>query len=145
MDGLTAFRNLALAAGLAAGIGATLGAPSTTRATPRTPAVAGDTGADGAQVTPKMIEAGRSVFHGAGACFACHGMNMQGSAIAPPLDKKGKPWLAAKGGTYDAILHVVEAGVPGTAMVARPNGISDEAAKNVAAYIWAISQGKAKP
>lgn len=145
MDGLTAFRNLALAAGLAAGIGAAPRALPTTPATPITPSVPGDTGADGAQVTPKMIDAGRSVFHGAGGCFACHGMNMQGSAIAPPLDKKGKPWLAAKGGTYDAILHVVEAGVPGTAMVARPNGISDDAAKNVAAYVWAVNQGKAKP
>jgi mono/diheme cytochrome c family protein len=150
MDGLTVFRQVALAAGLAAGIGAAHGALSATpdtRLAPAAarPALAADTGADGSQVTPKMIDAGRTVFHGAGGCFACHGMNMQGSAIAPPLDKKGKPWVAAKGGTYDEILHVIQTGVPATAMIARPNGISDAAAKEVAAYVWAVNHGQAKP
>ncbi len=92
-----------------------------------------------------MIDAGKAVFHGAGGCFACHGMNMQGSAIAPPLDKKGQPWKAAKGGTYDAIVNVIDHGVAGTAMIARPNGISPAAVKQVAAYVWAVNHGKAKP
>ncbi|MDE3127911.1 MAG: hypothetical protein KGL38_07890, partial [Gemmatimonadota bacterium] len=74
-----------------------------------------------------------------------HGMNMQGSAIAPPLDKKGQPWKAATGGTYAAILGVIDHGVPGTAMIARPNGISADMAKNAAAYVWAVNHGKAKP
>ncbi len=30
-------------------------------------------------------------------------------------------------------------------MLARPNGINDTAVKNVAAYIWAVNHGKAKP
>lgn len=149
MDRLTLLRSAALAAGLAAAIGAARAAPSVTPAAPTpafstAPAVT-DTGADGADVTPAMIDAGRAVFHGPGGCFACHGMNMQGSAIAPPLDKKGKPWLAAKGGTYAEILHVIATGVPATAMIAHPNGISDAMAKNVAAYVWAVNHGRAKP
>lgn len=152
MDGFTVFRHIALAAGIAAGVGAAHDAVSllavAPHARPGTALLAtapADTDADAAQVTPKMIDAGRTVFHGGGGCFACHGMNMQGSAIAPPLDKKGKPWLAAKGGTFAEILRVITKGVPNTAMVARPNGISDDAAKNVAGYVWAVNHGGAKP
>jgi mono/diheme cytochrome c family protein len=138
MDGSRVLRYAALTVGLSAAVGAARGTT--------VPAMAHATAAaDTVQVTQKMIDAGKGVFHGAGGCFACHGMNMQGSAIAPPLDKKGKPWLAAKGGTYDEILKVVEHGVPATAMLAKPNGINDEQAKNVAAYVWAVNNGKAKP
>lgn len=116
-----------------------------------TPAVAGrDTaqaggGADGASVTDKMIAAGRAIYHGKGGCMACHGMNMQGSAIAPPLDKQGKPWMAATGGTFDKILYVVEHGVPNTAMLAHPNGISHQEASEAAGYVWAVNHRKIKP
>ena len=96
-------------------------------------------------VTGAMIDAGRNVFHGAGGCFACHGAQMQGSAIAPALDKKGKPWLAAKDGSYEAILNVITHGVPGTIMVAHPNGISDGMASEVAAYVWAVNHQGVKP
>ncbi|MGA9838133.1 MAG: cytochrome c [Gemmatimonadaceae bacterium] len=146
------FRRIALAAGVAAGIGTVLDAASLSAASTRAREAAtlvvaarADTGADGAQVTPHMIDAGRTIFHGQGGCFACHGLNMQGSAIAPPLDKKGKPWLAATGGMYAEILRVITRGVPNTAMLARPNGINDDAAKNVAAYVWAVNHGTAKP
>ena len=100
---------------------------------------------DTAQITTQMISAGRSVFHGQGGCFVCHGANLQGSPIAPPLDKEGKPWLAAKGGTYPQIFSVVTHGVPGTVMVAHPNGINDALATEVAAYIWAVNHRGVKP
>ena len=100
---------------------------------------------DTGQITTQMIGAGRGIFHGQGGCFVCHGANLQGSPIAPPLDKGGKPWLAAKGGTYPEIFRVVTHGVPGTVMVAHPNGINDALATEVAAYIWAVNHRGVKP
>src|SRR5487761_2067096 len=130
----TVLPRLALAAAMAAG-----GGKHPAAALPG-PAALPDTGAmvahplpaatalsdpDDAKVTAAMVDAGRGIFHGQGGCFACHGASLQGSAVAPPLDKHGKPWLAAKGGSFAAILQVVTHGVPGTIMVAHPNGISD--------------------
>jgi mono/diheme cytochrome c family protein len=100
---------------------------------------------DGATVTPAMVDAGRTIFHGQGGCFACHGLDMQGSAVAPPLNKRGKPWLAAKDGKYEAIVNVITHGVPGTIMIAHPNGINDSMVLKVAAYIWAVNHTGAKP
>jgi len=138
---LSMLQRVAVGLVLVASVGATHHRPRAGAAALR----ADTTGTDGADVTPKAIQNGRAVFHGQGACVACHGLNLQGSAIAPPLDKKGKPWLAAKGGTYDEILRVIEKGVPATAMLARPNGISDQAARDVAAYVWAVNHQGVKP
>jgi|SRR5579859_326400 len=95
-----------------------------------------------AQVTPAAIDAGRKIFHAEGTCFACHGANLEG-AIGPTL--AAHDWKDAKGGTFDAIVGVVTKGVDGTAMVAHPGGISDAQVQQVAAYVWAVSHGKAKP
>jgi len=93
------------------------------------------------EITDAMIDAGREVFHGPGTCFACHGQKLEGTGVAPSLtDDK---WLVADG-SYASILKVIQGGVNGTAMQAHPGGISDEMAKNVAAYVWALSKGKAK-
>jgi mono/diheme cytochrome c family protein len=100
---------------------------------------------DGANVTPAMISSGRSIYHGQGGCVTCHGANLQGSAVAPPLDKQGKPWLAAKGGTYAAVVNVITHGVLGTLMIAHPNGINDATAAQVAAHIWAVNHNGVKP
>ncbi len=100
------------------------------------------TAADSAQATPAAINAGRAVFHGPGTCVICHGANLEGG-VGPPLT--AHDWKDAKGGSYAAILGVVSKGVDGTAMVAHPGGINDEQAKQVAAYVWAVSHGKAKP
>jgi mono/diheme cytochrome c family protein len=89
------------------------------------------------------IDAGRDVFHGAGNCFVCHGANLEGGPMAPTL--LAHQWKDAKGGGYAAILGVIVNGVPGTAMVSHPSGISHEDAQRVAAYVWAVSHGKAKP
>ena len=95
-----------------------------------------------AQVTPAAIDAGRKVFHAEGTCFACHGANLEG-AIGPQLT--AHEWKDAKGGTFDAIVGVITKGVDGTAMVSHPGGISDAQVQQVAAYVWAVSHGKAKP
>jgi mono/diheme cytochrome c family protein len=93
--------------------------------------------------SPAAIDAGRKIFRGQGNCATCHGSHLQGTPMAPtPL---GPPWKDAKGGGYSAILGVVMNGVSGTNMAGHPGGISDTDAKNVAAYVWSVSQGKAKP
>lgn len=96
-----------------------------------------------AEPSAATIDAGRRIFHGKGTCFACHGGNLEGGPIAPPL--KAHQWKDAKGGELSAILYVDTHGVSGTAMVSHPGGISDQEAAQVAAYIWAVSQGRAKP
>lgn len=92
--------------------------------------------------SPAAVKAGRDVYHGAGTCQVCHGANLEG-VVGPSL--KGSAWKDAKGGGYDAILNVVMKGVPGTAMVGHQGGISDDDARKVSAYIWAVSHGKASP
>ena len=93
--------------------------------------------------SPAAIDGGRKIFHGQGTCITCHGSNLEGTPIAPTLT--AHDWKDAKGGTYEAILGVVTNGVSGTAMVSQPGGISDDEVKKVAAYVWAVSHGKAKP
>jgi mono/diheme cytochrome c family protein len=92
--------------------------------------------------TPAAISAGRDIYHSAGTCQVCHGANLEGG-VGPTL--KAHPWKDAKGGGYEAIFDVVTKGVSGTAMVSHPGGISDDDARKVAAYVWAVSHGKANP
>jgi mono/diheme cytochrome c family protein len=94
-------------------------------------------------VTPAAITAGRTIFRGAGTCAMCHGATL-GGGVGPQLTS-ADGWKDAKGGSYEAILSVVTKGVPGTAMASHPGGISDAQAEQVAAYVWAVSHGKAKP
>ncbi len=98
---------------------------------------------DTSAVTPAMIDAGRKIFHGKGTCFACHGSNLEGGPVAPPLT--AHQWKDAKGGDLAAIFYVDTHGVAGTMMIAHPGGISDAEAEEVAAYIWAVSHRGAKP
>ena len=98
---------------------------------------------DTSQITPEMVAEGRKIFHGRGTCFACHGMNLEGGPIAPPL--VAHPWKSAKAGDYANIFYVDTHGVQGTMMVAHPGGISDADAVRVAAYIWSVSHRGEKP
>ncbi len=98
--------------------------------------------ADSAVLTEQVLTAGRKVFHGQGTCHACHGDQLQGGPIAPSL--KGGKWRHIDG-SFEAILHTVRGGSPGTLMVAHPGGIDDGQTIQVATYVWAVSQGKIKP
>jgi Cytochrome c, mono- and diheme variants len=120
--------------GVMLGVG-TLGAQHPAAAAPPTP--------DTAAITSDIVNAGRRVFHGQGSCFACHGANLEGGPIAPPL--KPHVWKDAKGGELDAIYYVVTHGVSGTAMVSHPGGISDADAQRVAMYIWAVGHRGVTP
>jgi mono/diheme cytochrome c family protein len=98
--------------------------------------------ADSAVLTEQVLTAGRKIFHGQGTCHACHGDQLQGGPIAPSL--KGPKWRHIDG-SFEAILHTVRGGSPGTLMVAHPGGIDDGQTIQVATYVWAVSQGKIKP
>lgn len=119
-------------------------APSAQPPPPAAPSTATRRAAgDTVVVAQKDIDAGRKIFHGKGTCASCHGESLEGSAIAPTL--RDHPWTSAKGGTLDAIYDVILHGVPGTAMVSHPGGVSDADARRVASYIWAVSHGRTKP
>lgn len=90
----------------------------------------------------RAIDEGRKIFHGRGGCFACHGGKLQGGPVAPPLT--GPKWLHVDG-SLNEILNRIRTGMPGTVMIANPGGIADDESFYVANYIWAVSQGKAKP
>lgn len=92
--------------------------------------------------TDQAINAGRSIFHGNGTCHACHGADLKGGAVAPSL--RGPKWRHIDG-SYTGIFDRIDHGQPGTLMVAHPGDISEAEVAEVAAYVWAVSQGKAKP
>lgn len=97
---------------------------------------------DSITVRLKAIDAGRHVFHGEGTCFACHGPNLEGTAIAPTL--RAHKWRNGDG-SLAMIMRVVRTGVPNTAMISHPGGINEEELVEVTAYVWAVSRGAAKP
>lgn len=92
--------------------------------------------------TPEMIAVGRTLYAGAGTCFACHGATLTGTAVAPSLADAN--WKSGDG-SYASILTVVRNGLAGTAMTAYPAGITDEQAQAVSAYVWAVAQGSTEP
>lgn len=97
---------------------------------------------DSSLTTPAMIEAGRRVFHGKGSCHACHGDKLQGGPVAPALT--GPHWRHISG-TFDAIVDRIDNGNPGTIMVPHPGGITESQVFLVAAYVYAVSHGLARP
>jgi mono/diheme cytochrome c family protein len=97
---------------------------------------------DTSSFTDKVITDGRDVFRNHGGCIVCHGVDLKG-IIGPTLLEH--TWKDAKNGTPAEIFRVVLSGVAGTSMIARPNGINDTQARNVAAYVWAVNHRHIKP
>ena len=94
-------------------------------------------------IAPATIALGRTLFHGAAGCHACHGERLEGTPIAPTL--RAHKWKDAAGGTFPEIYRVISAGVSGTAMVAHPGGITDAQAIALASYIWAVNNRGVRP
>ena len=95
-------------------------------------------------VTDVNIEAGAAVFAGAGICVACHGPDARGT-IGPDLTDE--EWLHGDGSPA-SILERILKGVSAseakddTGAIMPPKGgsaITDEQARQVAAYIWSLS------
>jgi len=117
-------------------------APETPEATAAAPA-AMPAGELPAGVTPAMVEEGRTLFHGAGICYTCHGQNGTGVTGLGPALGDGE-WLHSDG-SYDAIVAQILKGVSadesktGVAMPAKGGAaITDDQAKAVAAYVFSL-------
>ena len=95
-----------------------------------------------AGVTPEMIVRGKTIFTGAGVCFACHGMAGEGVS-GPALSDT--VWIHSRG-EYDKIVALILTGVDAktskSGVVMPPRGgsaISDADVRAVAAYVWSLS------
>jgi mono/diheme cytochrome c family protein len=115
-------------------------------ATPETPApqAAAPTGQLPEGVTAAMAEEGRTLFHGAGICFTCHGQDGVGAPnLGPALGDA--EWLHSDG-SFEAIVNQINAGVPAaqskSGTVMPPKGgaatLTDEQVRAIAAYVYSL-------
>ena len=95
------------------------------------------------QVNDSAVARGRSLFHGTAQCVACHGPEGVGTDSGPALAEG--VWLHGPD-SYEGILSRILHGLPsawttrGTPMPMRGwNVMTDEEARDVAAYVWTIS------
>jgi mono/diheme cytochrome c family protein len=98
-----------------------------------------------AGVTAAMVDRGKTIFTGAGVCFACHGSDASG-ATGPNLSDT--TWIHGHG-KYEEIVAIITSGVPAkeskTGIMMPPRGgsaINDEDLRAVAAYVWSLSRAK---
>ncbi len=87
--------------------GGMMGARADTAAAPRAQAAAA-TAPDCPPIAQPLVDQGRAIFTGGGNCFACHGSNAKGTALAPDLTDQ--TWLNIDG-SYAAIADLVRTGV----------------------------------
>ena len=93
-------------------------------------------------VTQAMVDAGKTLYHGAALCSSCHGENGAGTAIGPKFDDT--VWLHSDG-SFPAIVNQIKVGVqtPKESMIPMlakgGSGITDEQVNQVAAYVWRLS------
>jgi mono/diheme cytochrome c family protein len=101
-------------------------------------------------MTLNMIRQGDELFRGKGGCVTCHGpdgggMPASGSGITAGLNYVPSEW-----GPIDSLIRV---GIPEPitrAPVAMPprgaaSNLTDEESRQIAAYVWAISQVRGEP
>lgn len=94
-----------------------------------------------------LVDKGKTIFTGAGLCYACHGANAEG-AVGPKLVGREGAFQHSDG-SYNALVTFVEKGVPKeeskSGIMMPPRGgskISDDDVKAVAAYVFSISRKK---
>jgi mono/diheme cytochrome c family protein len=103
-----------------------------------------------AGVTLDQIRQGDSVYHGKGGCNTCHGSDAMGMPNSGSALSLGLNFIPP---TPRAIDSLVTAGIPealtrsGVAMPGRGLGqnLTPEEIRQVAAYVWAISQVQGEP
>jgi cytochrome c5 len=101
-------------------------------------------------MTLDIIRAGDSVFHGKGHCFACHGADGEGLPNAGSALTLGLNFVPLE---WQAIDSVIMLGIPEvvtrSAIAMPPRGgksdLSTDELREVAAYVWAISQVQDEP
>lgn len=112
-----------------------------TSAAPTVHALTADSAADCPPVNQPLVDRGRTVFAATGNCFACHGANARGTALAPNLTDP--TWLDIDG-SYAAIANLVRVGVPSPKAHATPMPplggapLSDAQVCAVAAYVYSL-------
>lgn len=113
-----------------------------TSAAPTANASAAAAAGDCPAVDQRLVDEGRAVFSGAGNCFACHGLDAGGTALAPNLvDTR---WLDIDG-SYMAIAGLVRTGVAKPKQHSAPMPALGGAALSgsqvcaVAAYVYSLS------
>ncbi|MES2359148.1 MAG: c-type cytochrome [Gemmatimonadota bacterium] len=113
-----------------------------TSAAPRPAAAQAAATVDCPPVDQALTNRGRTVFSGAGNCFACHGANAKGTPLAPDLTDA--QWLNIDG-SYAAIAGLVRTGVPNPKQHSAPmppmGGGTLSAAQvcAVAAYVYSLA------
>lgn len=96
-----------------------------------------------AGVTQAMVDEGKTLYHGAGICYTCHGPDGIGvTGLGPALNDA--TWLHSDG-SYDALVGQIMGGVAagestsGVAMPAKGgSAITDEQVRAVAAYVYSL-------
>ncbi|MGH7510583.1 MAG: c-type cytochrome [Gemmatimonadales bacterium] len=101
-------------------------------------------------LTLDMIRQGDQVYRGKGACDTCHGpdgggMPASGSGITAGLNFVPSEW-----GPIDSLIRVgIAEPLTRTPIAMPPRGaqsnLTDEESRQVAAYVWAISQVRGEP
>jgi mono/diheme cytochrome c family protein len=95
-------------------------------------------------VTQAMVDEGKTLFHGAGICFTCHGQNGVGvQNLGPSLGDA--EWLHSDG-SFQAIVNQVNTGVTASqsrsGTVMPPKGgaatLTDEQVRAIAAYVYSL-------
>ncbi len=112
-----------------------------TTAAPKPKAAQAGPTADCPPVSQTLADRGRTVFSGAGNCYACHGANAKGTAMAPDLTDA--TWLNIDG-SYASIVGLVRSGVAEPKQHAAPMPALGGAALSspqvcaVAAYVYSL-------
>lgn len=99
-----------------------------------------------AGVTQEMYAQGQQIFTGQGICYTCHGMNGEGSQLAPSLRDNEWLWIdPSKGDLQQQIADLVKTGVPQPKQYPAPmlpkggSQITDDQVQAVAAYVASIA------
>ena len=68
------------------------------------------------------------------ACFACHGMNLEGNAVGPNL--VDEYWI--EGGSLEDIIHIIKVGAPAKGMTAFQDQFNDKQLMQLGSYIISL-------
>ena len=95
-------------------------------------------------MTLTIIVHGDAVFHGRGRCFACHGAKAEGLPAAGSPSRVGVNFIPWTGGDRLADRRGIPEVVTRSPIHMPPRGargdLTAEEIRDVAAYVWAISQ-----
>jgi mono/diheme cytochrome c family protein len=101
-------------------------------------------------MTIDLIRDGDGLFHGKGACFACHGADASGLPDAGSALNNGLNFVPLEWHPIDSL---ITAGIPeaiartGVRMPPRggKSNLTDREISAIAAYVWVISQTQGEP